>query len=103
MSKKLEKQLYKIYFMVALIFMTTIGTSMTVFAEEDPLAVVNNLSDFIFAIIRGVGVITLGFGALQIGMGLKSHDPSQRVNGVLSLVGGIIITFAKPIINMLLK
>ena len=32
-----------------------------------------------------------GFGILQFGMSLKSHDPSQRANSMLSIVGGIII------------
>ena len=40
-----------------------------------------------------------GFGILQFGMSLKSHDPSQRANSMLSIVGGIIITFTKEILN----
>jgi len=34
---------------------------MPVFAEDDPLEVVNNLSDFIFSMIRAIGMILLGF------------------------------------------
>ena len=51
-----------------------------VFADGDPVTVVNNLSDFIFGLIRAVGMILLGFGVVQIGLSLKSHDPSQRAN-----------------------
>ena len=29
----------------------------------------------------------------------KEHDPSQRANGFLTLAGGVIITFAKEILN----
>ena len=65
----------------------------------DPLAVVNNLSTFIFSIIRAIGLILLGFGIVQIGLSLKSHDPSQRANGFLTLAGGVIITFAKEILT----
>ena len=73
------------------------------FAEGgDPLAVVNNLSDFIFALIRAIGIILLGLGIMQVGLSLKSHDPSQRANGFLTLAGGIVITFTKEILNLII-
>ena len=68
---------------------------------SDPVTVVNNLSDFIFGLIRAVGLIVLGFGIVQVGMSLKSHDPSQRSNGFLTLAGGVIITFAKEILTLI--
>lgn len=67
----------------------------------DPLTVVNNLSDFIFGMIRAVGMILLGWGIVQVGLSLQSHDPSQRSNGFLTLAGGIIITFAKEILALI--
>lgn len=70
-------------------------------ATSDPITVVNNLSDFIFGLIRAIGIILLGFGIVQIGLSLKSHDPSQRANGFLTLAGGIIITFAKEILTLI--
>ena len=86
----------------AVIAMTVLGmTAVTVSATGgDPLTVVNNLSDFMFGLIRAVGLILLGFGILQVGLSLKSHDPSQRANGFLTVAGGIIITFAKEILNL---
>ncbi len=71
------------------------------YATDDPLTVVNNLSEFIFGLIRAIGMILLGFGIVQIGLSLKSHDPSQRANGFLTLAGGVIITFAKEILNLI--
>jgi len=71
------------------------------FASNDPVAVVNNLSTFIFGIIRAIGLIMLGFGIVQIGLSFKSHDPSQRANGFLTLTGGIIITFAREILTLI--
>ena len=50
---------------------------------------------------RAIGMIILGFGIVQVGLSLKSHDPSQRANGFLTVAGGIIITFAKEILNMI--
>ena len=35
-------------------------------------------------------------------LSLKSHDPSQRANGFLTLAGGVIITFAKEILDLIM-
>ena len=70
-------------------------------AVDDPLAVITNLSEFIFSLIRAVGLILLAFGVLQLGLSLKSHDPSQRANGMLTIAGGIVITFTKEILNLI--
>ena len=67
----------------------------------DPLDAINSLSDFIFSLIRAVGLILLGFGILQVGLSLKSHDPSQRANGILTVAGGIVITFTKEILTLI--
>jgi hypothetical protein len=92
------KRLMVIY--AALVLMMTAGAT-TVFAADDPLTVINNLSEFIFGLIRAIGMILLGFGIVQIGLSLKSHDPSQRANGFLTLAGGVIITFAKEILTLI--
>lgn len=71
-------------------------------AAGDPLAVIDNLNTFIFSVIRAVGLILLGWGIVQIGLSLQSHDPSQRSQGFLTLAGGIIITFAKEILDLII-
>ena len=73
----------------------------TVFAA-DPLGTINSLSDFIFSAIKAIGLILLGFGIVQIGLSLKSHDASQRANGFLTFFGGVIIAFAKDILDMIM-
>ena len=78
-----------------------LGTSVTAFAAGDPITVVNNLSSFIFGLIRAIGLILLGFGIRQVGLSLKSHDPSQRANGMLTVAGGIVITFTKEILTLI--
>lgn len=67
-------------------------------AGSDPLAIVNNLSDFIFSCIKAIGVIVLGWGIVQVGMSMQSHDASQRTQGFLCLFGGLLIAFAKEIL-----
>ena len=47
------------------------------------------------------GLILLAFGVLQLGLSLKSHDPSQRANGMLTIAGGIVITFTKEILTLI--
>lgn len=89
-----------IFYIIAVLLLT-IGI-IPIYATNDPLQVVNNLSDFIFSMIRAIGMILLGFGIVQIGLSLKSHDPSQRANGFMTLAGGIIITFAKEILNLII-
>ncbi len=92
---------FRIYAAIVLVFALTLGIGSTALAADDPIAVVDNLSEFIFGIIRAIGLILLGFGIVQIGLSLKSHDPSQRANGFLTLAGGVIITFAKEILDLI--
>ena len=60
-----------------------------------------NTSDHDVSFFLSVGLILLGFGVVQVGMSLKSHDPSQRANGFLTLAGGVVITFAKEILDLI--
>ena len=96
MTKRM-KLFFTLFAVVVLVFSIT----TTAFAADDPLAVVNNFSEFIFGLIRAIGIILLAFGIVQVGLSLKSHDPSQRANGFLTLACGIIITFTKEILTLI--
>ena len=89
--------LFCIFCAIVLVF----SFATAAFADDDPIQVVNKLSEFIFGLIRAVGIILLGFGVLQLGLSLKSHDPSQRANGMLTIAGGIVITFTKEILTLI--
>lgn len=97
---KMPKRMKKFFTMVcvAVLMFSVTGTAL---ADGDPIAVVNNFSEFIFGLIRAIGMILLAFGIVQVGLSLKSHDPSQRANGFLTLAGGIVITFTKEILNLI--
>lgn len=95
--KTIRKIIFIVY--VALIMVSAITTP--IYAANDPVTVVNNFSDFMFGMIRAIGMILLGFGIVQVGLSLKSHDPSQRANGFMTVAGGIVITFAKEILNII--
>ena len=98
--KKL-KSIRKILFVAYVAFIMVSAVTTPIYAANDPVTVVNNFSDFMFGMIRAIGMILLGFGIVQVGLSLKSHDPSQRANGFMTVAGGIVITFAKEILNII--
>lgn len=98
-----KRKLMKAYVFMAILFIITFGTSKVVLATDDPLQVVNNLSDLIFRVIKIIGIIMIGFGLAQFGISFKSHDSSQRANSFLGIFGGIIMTFSKEIIDLITK
>ncbi|MBO5376203.1 MAG: glutamyl-tRNA amidotransferase [Bacilli bacterium] len=102
---KIEKGLkkgFKIY-SLALVGIGVLSLlTPTVFAAgDDPITVVNNLSDFIFQLTKIIGGIIVGYAIVQIGLSFTSHDASQRANGFLFFAGGVIIMCAKTILNMI--
>ena len=62
-----------------------VETGYTLLSEEDVEKLFSDNSEQV--------QILLGLGIMQVGLSLKSHNPSQRANGFLTLAGGIIITF----------
>lgn len=100
-QEKKAKKLFRIYACTIASCALCLLMGTYAFADGDPLEVINNLSDFIFGLIRAVGLILLGWGIVQVGLSLQSHDPSQRSNGFLTLAGGIVITFAKEILELI--
>ena len=103
-NKKIVKRIL-VKFGVTLLYVVLlfILQSVNVFATDDPLAVINNLKNFMYQIIGAIGAILLLWGIVQIGMTIKSHDPSQRANGFMTLAGGVIIAFAKQILELILS
>lgn len=101
MKNKKEKRVRRGYTRVAALFFFAVMLSVSAFADGDPLTIVSNLSNFIFSAIRAIGIIILGWGVVQVGMSVQSHDASQRTQGFLSLFGGLLITFAKEILTLI--
>ena len=95
-----QRKIKRSYLTVATVAAAVIVMALPVYAD-DPLATINALSDFVFSAIKAIGAILLGFGILQVGLSLKSHDPSQRANGMLTVAGGIVITFTKEILTLI--
>ena len=89
------KRIYRI-FSILIILAALFATSA--FAA-DPISTINNLSTFIFGLIKAVGIILVAWGVVQVGLSIQSHDASQRSQGFLTLAGGIVIFFAQEILS----
>ena len=104
-NKNFERKAKRIYSVFACVALLLVATAVPALAADDPLTVVNHLSAFIFSlifsIIKAVGLIIAGWGVVQFGMSVQSHDPSQRANGMLTVAGGIVITFTKEILSLI--
>lgn len=100
-NRNFSRRAQKAYAVFACLVAAMSLTVMPAMAADDPLAVVDNLSDFIFSLIRAIGLVLLGWGIVQVGLSFQSHDPSQRSNGFLTLAGGIVITFTKEILTLI--
>ncbi|MGN1341702.1 MAG: glutamyl-tRNA amidotransferase [Bacilli bacterium] len=103
-KEKVERRLKNGFRLYSLAVVTIGIISMltpTVFAADDPITVVNNLSDFIFQLTKVIGGVIVGYSIVQIGLSFTSHDASQRANGFLFFAGGLIIMFAKTILNLI--
>ena len=98
-----EERAVRGYFAAVMVILLLTFCALPVMAAgaSTPIQSINKLSDFIFAAIKAIGLILLGFGVVQIGLSLKSHDPGQRAQGIMSFFGGIVIAFAKDILDMI--
>ena len=85
LMERRTRQVRRLYFAAALTVAACMVLSVPVFAaDEDRLA---------------IGVMVLGWGIVQLGMSVQSHDASQRTQGILCVFGGLIIAFAKEILS----
>lgn len=100
-----RSKLFNLRRIVTIVAATTLAAALfnvpALAAAGDPLTIVNNLSDFIFSCIKAIGVIILGWGVVQVGMSVQSHDASQRTQGFLCLFGGLLIAFSKEILALI--
>ena len=59
MKKSMVRRVGRVFLLSLCVGTLTAATAYA--AGDDPLAIVNNLSDFIFSIIKAVGIIILGW------------------------------------------
>lgn len=95
-----QRRIKRAYRTFAILTLLCAALSVSAFAS-DPITVISNLSSFIFGLIKAVGIILVGWGVVQVGLSIQSHDASQRSQGFLTLAGGIVIFFAQEILNLI--
>ena len=100
------KTLYKMISVILLIVALVMSTSVVAFADgtTDDNSVTDSLtslSDFIVAIVKIVGFIIALYGVVQIALSFVQHDGSQRVQHVMFFAVGVIIFFAKEILDII--
>ena len=72
------KKYFRWYMTAALPMVLVACFSITAYAAGDPISVVNNLSTFIFGLIRAVGLILLGFGVLLLLINRRALSRKQK-------------------------
>ena len=98
-KQRLQRKARRVFSLWAALVVMVCVFTVPALAADDPLGIVNNLSDFIFSCIKAIGIIILGWGVVQVGMSVQSHDASQRTQGFLCLFGGLLIAFCKEILS----
>ena len=98
-EQRLRRKARRLFSVWAVLVVMVCVFTVPALAADDPLGIVNNLSDFIFSCIKAIGIIILGWGVVQVGMSVQSHDASQRTQGFLCLFGGLLIAFCKEILG----
>ena len=78
MTGKVKKS-FRYYCMAVMAMTFVLGTSVTAFAANDPIQVVNNLSDFIFGLVRAVGYDYARLWYRADWSFSQSHDPSREL------------------------
>ena len=99
LNKNKRNAVMKRYLAISVTVAVVCTAMVPVLAASDAEKAIKNMSEIIFGIIRAIGVILAGWGLVQVGMSFQSHDPSQRSQGFLCLAGGLIIVFAKSILQ----
>ena len=89
------KRIYRIFSILTILAALFVTSAFA----ADPISTINNLSTFIFGLIKAVGIILVAWGVVQVGLSIQSHDASQRSQGFLTLAGGIVIFFAQEILS----
>lgn len=95
-----ERRIKRAYCIASTLTLLAAFFAVSAFAS-DPITVISNLSSFIFGLIKAVGVILVGWGVVQIGLSIQSHDASQRSQGFLTMAGGVVIFFAQEILTLI--
>ena len=94
------RQVRRLYFAAALTAAACMVLSVPAFAaDEDPPRHRQQSQRLYLQLHQGHRRNGLGWGIVQLGMSVQSHDASQRTQGILCVFGGLLIAFSKEILG----
>ena len=104
-TRKYERRARKLYALFSCLVLALTVMVVPAFAADDPLTVVNNLSEFIFSLIRAIGLILLiwiwnlvkNFG---LGLGTEAEDPVKL--SIRSVLFILLAYYANEIVDLVL-
>ena len=95
----------KVYLAVSSSILILATTAGVVFADTGDSSSVtgplDRLTNLLYDIVAGIGVIALIFGILQLALAFKSHDPQQKTAAAIGIVGGIILIAIRGIVALI--
>lgn len=92
-------QLIKIMLFILVATVTLMSTTLVAFADAKDA--VGALADEVFGIAQVIGVLIAFFGIIVFGMSFSSHDPTQKVGGILLVAGGVLIFFGEDLLAVM--
>lgn len=93
----------KVVAFVATLTILLATTSVVAFAAgiEDPVAMIDKLGQLVSNIVVAGGTIVTLFGVIAFATSFPSHDVSQKMTGVYTMVTGVILICAPFVVKYL--
>lgn len=101
MNQTKNKKLAKVFRAAGVAGAVILMLAIPAFAEggNEVTTVLSNLVTMILDILRLIGALACIWGVVQLAMSFTSHDPSQRIQSVIFLAGGLILAFLKNVLT----
>ncbi len=97
-----KKRLSKIFRTVGVAGALILLLAIPAFAEgegNEVTTTLSNLVNFIFDILRLLGLLACAWAGFQLATTFSSHDPAQRIQAAAVLAGGLLLVFLKSVLT----
>ena len=102
-NQKILKAFMTFWVAAFMIVMTIFAVTSFATNTEAVTQPLSRLNDIIFAILKMVGIALIAFGVLQLGLSFRSQNTEQRSNGLLSVVGGVIVLVGQTVADTIMN
>lgn len=98
--KRMKEMMKKIGVRIAVISAFFTMTMTNAFADTgDPVAAINKLKTLVTSLVSAVGGVILLWSIVQLGIGIKRHDPAAFSENILGVVAGLVIAAAPWVVT----